>query len=174
MNYLASLPGAAVFAWPRLSAVAWPHSRRLPPCPTRPLPLPPPPPPRREAARPRNLGRLERQRPRVVLRKRLQMGTRRRRAGWRLRRSGCQAKAGWLGLKTLQSVLVRGSRALLEASSIEWHPLRPEPLMEGASFLGYLPEGAVVVGHLSQPGHSYLPSWRFGSNEMFLLGLAGI
>lgn len=27
VNYLASLPGAVVFAWPRLSAVAWPHSR---------------------------------------------------------------------------------------------------------------------------------------------------
>lgn len=94
VNYLASLPGAAVFAWPRLSAVGWSHSRRLPPCPTRPLPLPLPP-PRREAARPRNLGRLERQRPRVALRKRLQMGTRRRRAGWRLRRSGLPGR-GWV------------------------------------------------------------------------------
>lgn len=46
--------------------------------------------------------------------------------------------------------------------------------MEGASFLGYLPEGAVAVGHLSQPGRSYLPGWRFGGNEMFLLGLAGV
>lgn len=46
--------------------------------------------------------------------------------------------------------------------------------MEGASFLGYLPEGAVTVGHLSQPGHSYLPGWRFGGDEMFLRGLAGV
>lgn len=46
--------------------------------------------------------------------------------------------------------------------------------MEGASFLGYLPEGAVAVGHLSQPGHSYLPSWKFGGDEMFLQGLAGV
>lgn len=30
--------------------------------------------------------------------------------------------------------------------------------MEGASFLGYLPEGAVAVGHLSQPGQ-FLPPW---------------
>lgn len=46
--------------------------------------------------------------------------------------------------------------------------------MEGASFLGYLPEGAVMWVICLSLDNSYFPGWRFGGKEMLLLGLAGV